>query len=246
MVGAMVQFEHVFQHVKGRCVLDNINFSVNQGESFALVGPNGAGKTLLLRLIMGMDQPSAGKIYVLGHDVTTLPHLELAKLRRSIGMVIQSGALLNGLSVLENLILPLRNAKYSVETMRRTARLVMTQLRLDGMENLRPNELSGGAKRKVELGRALICKPALLLWDELMDGLDPVAALEIQSHLQREKEINNMTFIFTTHQYAGALTSASQVGVLDNGKLLFVGDLGQLARAKVEQLELRYTLEGRP
>jgi len=245
-VNAVVEFDKVFQHVKGRCVLDNISFAVEQGDSFALLGPNGAGKTLLLRLIMGLDQPSAGNICVLGRNLSSLEHRELLLLRRSVGMVIQSGALLNGLSVLENLILPLRNGPYSAEAMRRTARLVMTQLRLDGMENLRPNELSGGVKRKVELARALICKPSLLLWDELMDGLDPVSALEIQSHLQREKENNNMTFIFTTHQSGGALASANQVGVLDNGKLLFIGGSEQLAQAKVEQIELRYTLEGRP
>ena len=242
---AIVIFKNVFQHVNGRCVLDDINMSVEQGESFALLGPNGAGKTLLLRLIMGLDFPSAGRIEVLGREFSSLTHAELWQLRRSIGMVIQSGALLNGLTVLENLILPLRNSGDSVARMRRSARLIMTQLRLDGMENLRPNELSGGVMRKVELARALICKPALLLWDELMDGLDPVSALEILNHLQREKANNNMTFIFTTHQSGGAVLSASRIGVLDNGRLLFEGSHEQLVRAKAEQLELRYTLEGR-
>ncbi len=242
---AIVTFKNVFQHVKGRCVLDDINVNIEQGESFALLGPNGAGKTLLLRLIMGLDRPSSGRVEVLGREFNSLSHVELTQLRRSIGMVIQSGALLNGLTVLENLILPLRNSGDSVARMRRSARLIMTQLRLDGMENLRPNELSGGVMRKVELARALICKPALLLWDELMDGLDPVSALEILNHLQREKENNNMTFIFTTHQSGGAVLSASRIGVLDNGRLLFEGSHEQLVRAKAEQLELRYTLEGR-
>jgi len=242
---AIVKLKNVFQHVNGRCVLDDINMSVDQGESFALLGPNGAGKTLLLRLIMGLDFPSAGRVEVLGREFSSLSYAELTRLRRSIGSVIQSGALLNGLTVLENLILPLRNSGDSVARMRRSARLIMTQLRLDGMENLRPNELSGGVMRKVELARALICKPALLLWDELMDGLDPVSALEILNHLQREKENNNMTFIFTTHQSGGAVRSASRIGVLDNGRLLFDGSQEQLIKAKAEQLELRYTLEGR-
>ena len=241
----IVKFDRVFQHVNGRCVLDNINLTIAQGESFALVGPNGAGKTLLLRLIMSLDQPSAGRIEVFGQDLTSVTHSELVRVRRSIGTVIQSGALLNGLTVLENLMLPLRNTGESIEKMRRSARLTMTQLRLDGMENLRPNELSGGLKRKVELARALICKPALLLWDELMDGLDPVSALEIQNHLRRQKVNHNMTFVFTTHQSDGVMLSATRIGVLDNGRLLFEGSHDELVVAKKEQLELRYTLEGR-
>ncbi len=185
---AIVKLENVFQHIGGRCVLEDITLRIEAGESFALLGPNGAGKTLLLRLIMGLDRPSAGHIEVLGRALAHVSPAEMIQLRRSVGMVMQGGALLNGLSVMENLILPLRAGGLSTNRMQRTARLIMTQLRLDGLENMRPFELSGGLSRKVELARALIRRPPLLLWDELLDGLDPASVGEIVEHLQREKK----------------------------------------------------------
>lgn len=244
-VSAIVKLENIFQHIGGRCVLEDITLCIEAGESFALRGPNGAGKTLLLRLIMGLDRPSAGRIEILGKDLAHVSSAEMIHLRRSVGMVIQGGSLLNGLSVMENLILPLRASGLSTERMQRTARLIMTQLRLDGLENMRPYELSGGFSRKVELARALICRPPLLLWDELLDGLDPASVGEIEEHLQREKKTYNMTLIFSTHQTGGALTFVDRIGVLERGRLLFAGRQQGLAAAEQQDLELRFALNGR-
>jgi len=243
-VTAIIKLENIFQHIGGRCVLEDISLCIEAGESFALLGPNGAGKTLLLRLIMGLDRPSAGRIEVLGRDLTHASPAEMIRLRRSVGMVMQGGSLLNGLSVIENLILPLRASGLSTDRMQRTARLIMTQLRLDGLENMRPYELSGGLSRKVELARALICRPLLLLWDELLDGLDPASVGEIKEHLQREKKTYNMTLIFSTHQTGGALTIAHRIGVLESGRLLFTGSQEGLEAAERRDLELRFALQG--
>jgi ABC-type multidrug transport system ATPase subunit len=126
----------------------------------------------------------------------------------------------------------------------RRARLIMTQLRLDGLENLYPHELSGGLLRKVELARALIQRPKLLMWDELLDGLDPVAVVEIEEHLAREKRSRDMTVIFTTHQTSGGLSIADRVGVLDNGRLIFDGEVKDLSRAGRDDPDLHYALKG--
>lgn len=225
---AVVEFENVFQHLNGRCILRELSFSILRGDAFALLGPNGAGKTMLLRLMMGLDRPSAGRISVLGQDYDELSGTELSHFRHSLGMVLQGGGLLNGLTIAENLMLPLRNTGHGVDLMWRKARLIMTQLRLDGLENVYPHELSGGLMRKVELARALIQKPKMLLWDELLDGLDPASIIEIEEHLAREKRTRDMTVIFTTHQPSGALAIASRVGVLENGKLLFDGTVENL------------------
>ncbi len=244
-MASIVKLENVFQHVNGRCILDAINLTIEEGESFALVGPNGAGKTMLLRLIMGLDQPSAGRIIVFGKDYASLSFLQINQLRQKMGMVIQGGSLLNSLSVLENLIIPLRADGDNSVLIKRKARLIMTQLHLDGLENQQPGGLSGGMMRKVELARALIRKPLLLLWDELLDGLDPASIIEIQEHLQREKMIANMTLIFTTHQTAGALSMAERIAVLDHGRLIFIGKNDNLAEISEDDMNLRYALKGR-
>lgn len=241
---AAVEFENVFQHLNGRCILSGLSFSIRRGDFFALLGPNGAGKTMLLRLIMGLDRPSAGRISVLGQDYDELSDADLSSFRHSLGMVLQGGGLLNGLTIAENLILPLRDAGHRVDLMSRKARLIMTQLRLDGLENLYPHELSGGLMRKVELARALIQQPKMLMWDELLDGLDPASIIEIEEHLAREKRTRDMTVIFTTHQTSGALTVASRVGVLDNGKLLFDGAAEDLSGVGDKDPDLKYALKG--
>ncbi|MGH8557500.1 MAG: ABC transporter ATP-binding protein [Methylococcales bacterium] len=240
----VVEFENVFQHANGRCILHGVSFAIRKGESFALLGPNGAGKTMLLRLIMALDRPSAGRIAVLGQDYNKLSGAQLARFRRSLGMVLQGGALLNGLTVVENLLLPLRACGYNGDSMWRKARLILTQLRLDGLENLYPRELSGGMLRKVELARALIQKPEVLMWDELLDGLDPVSVIEIEEHLAREKRTREMTVLFTTHQASGVLSITNRVGVLDNGTLLFDGVFEDLSGFADRDPDLKYALKG--
>ncbi|MCI0653234.1 MAG: ATP-binding cassette domain-containing protein [Methylococcaceae bacterium] len=240
----VVELENVFQHANGRCLLNGVSFAIQKGESFALLGQNGAGKTMLLRLIMALDRPSAGRIVVLGQDYGKLSGAELSRFRRSLGMVLQGGALLNGLTVVENLLLPLRAGGYPADSMWRKARLILTQLRLDGLENLYPRELSGGVLRKVELARALIQKPEVLMWDELLDGLDPAAVIEIEEHLAQEKRTREMTILFTTHQASGVLPITNRVGVLDNGTLLFDGAREDLSGFVALDPDLKYALKG--
>ena len=245
-MNAIVKLDSVYQHIQGRCVLENINLSIQHGEAFALLGPNGSGKTRLLRLIMGLDRASAGSIEVLGHDIARLSFAKMQALRASLGMVFQGGSLLHDLSVVENLILPLQQSRHSAAALQRAARLIMTQLRLDGLENLRPYELSGGLMRKVELARALIRRPALLLWDELLDELDPASLCELREHLRQENQTREMTLLFTSHQVTNAISIAHRIGVLANGRMLFTGTEKDLQQAKQHNLEIRYVVDGQP
>ena len=244
-VTAAIVLKGVFQHVNGRAVLADIDLTIEQGEIFALLGANGAGKTLLLRIITGLDTPSAGYVEILGRDLKRINASELSALRHELGMVFQGGALLNDLNVVENLLLPLRSSRMSGKQMQRVARLIMTRLRLDGMENFYPFQLSGGVARMVELARALIHRPALLLWDELLDGLDPAGVQAVVEHLKQEQEIFNMSLLFTSHQVGGAVAMANRIGVLSGGRLLFVGTGKQLDAATPSSLALRYAVTGR-
>ena len=236
----------VFQHVSGRCVLSDIHLRLRQGQCLVLLGANGAGKTLLMRLVLGLDLPSAGEIRVLGRDLARLEQTELDVLRTRIGAVFQGGALFNGLNVLENLLLPLRHSALSREAMARRARLIMTLLRLDGLENLRPFELSNGTRCSVELARALIRGPSLLLWDELGEGLDRASYREIRQHLAREKKLRDMALVVSSHQPEIALTLADRVAVIGGGRLLFDGTPAELEQTRGQDPALAHVLEGRP
>jgi len=241
-----LELDGVFQHVAGRCGLADLGLRLETGEWLLVVGPNGAGKSLLTRLILGLDAPSAGPIRVFGQELAALGRVAMRQLRRRIGGVIQGGSLLEDLTVLENLLLPLRGTSLDREGMGRAARLTMTQLLLDGLENHAPRSLSLGQRRRVELARALVHRPELLVWDGLTDGLDPAGVQEILEVLNIPREGGKLTFIATDNRVGVALPDPDRIAVLDRGRLLFCGPPAELEHAAAERLELRHVLQGHP
>jgi len=237
--------EQVFQHVGIHCVLNGVSLRVSGGEGLLLIGPNGAGKTLLMRLLVGLDRPSAGRVYLFGQDLGELGDRAMGALRRRVGVVLQRGSLLDGMTVLENLLLPLRGRRMSRPDMARAARLTMTQLQLDGMENHLPRSLSLGQRRRVELGRALIHRPDLLVWDGITDGLDLPAVRDIFAVLRVQQQARGLTLIATDNSSLEAIGDHARVAVLDRGHLQFDGSREALQAALNERLELRYVIEGR-
>jgi ABC-type multidrug transport system ATPase subunit len=243
---AALTLTEVYQHVGGRMALDDISLSLPEGSWLLICGPNGAGKSLLTRLILGLDRPSAGTIEVLGRDLDRLGSSAMVRLRREIGAVLQRGSLLAGYSVLENLLLPLRDEPMSRNDMARAARLVMTLLGLDGLENHVPRALSLGQQRRVELARALIHGPRLLVWDGLSDGLDPVVARETLAVLRGLRENRNLTLIATDNVPDALDGAGDRIAVMEGGRLLFDGTPTELEVASADRLELRAALWGRP
>ena len=245
-MNAAVRLERVFQCISARSVLNDVNLRIEEGEVFVLIGPNGSGKTILLRLILGLDTPTAGLVEVLGKELGSLGDREFAELRRTTGMVFQGGSLLNDLTVVDNIMLPLRYASLDPEDRQRRVRLLMMQLRLDGLENARPAALSSGLLRKVEMARALINRPRLLLWDGLADGLDLAAEAEVLDLLIEQKKQYDMTLIMTSDRIDKAIELGARIGILDGGRMLFVGTTQGALERKRDDLELRCALDGHP
>jgi ABC-type multidrug transport system ATPase subunit len=245
-MAAALSLDGVYQHVGGRMALNDIRLNLPEGAWLLICGPNGAGKSLLTRLILGLDRPSAGTIQVLGHDLARLGGGAMKRLRREMGAVLQRGSLLTDHAVLENLLLPLRDAPMTRNDMARAARLVMTLLGLDGLENHLPRALSLGQQRRVELARALIHRPRLLIWDGLSDGLDPTAARDTLAVLRGLRENQRLTLIATDNVPDALAGTADRVAVLDRGRLLFEGAVTDLEAASARRFELRAVLRGRP
>ncbi|MBK1718879.1 ABC transporter ATP-binding protein [Thiocystis violacea] len=237
-----LRLERVYQHVNGRMALNDIHLDLAQGDWLLIVGPNGAGKSLLVRLLLGLDAPSAGRIQVLGQDLGRLDGAGLGPWRRQVGAVLQGGSLLASASVLENLLLPLRERPMSRADMARAARLVMTLLKLDGLENHRPRALSLGQRRQVELARALVHQPRLLVWDGFSDGLDPAAIREILDVLGGLREHRGLTLVATDNRAEILASARHRVVVLDRGRALFDGDPEDLKVETQARLDLRAAL----
>jgi ABC-type transporter Mla maintaining outer membrane lipid asymmetry ATPase subunit MlaF len=241
----VVRLKHLFQHTGSRCLLNDISLEIREGEVFGLLGHNGSGKTTLLRLLMGLDRPTAGSIEILGRDILTLPAGSMRILRGKLGMIFQGGSLLRDLTVAENIMLPLRNTRWTTQKMRQAVRLAIIQLRLDGLEDFFPHELSGGVARQVEMARALIRRPQLLFCDELFDNLDQRANAEVEDLLTTHKRAFNMTVIMASHQMTNTLRLADRVGIIANGELIFIGTPEEAQHRKQQQIEIKYILDGR-
>ena len=240
-----LSLEGVFQHVAGRLALQDLSLELAEGDWLLVCGPNGAGKTLLSRLVLGLDRPSAGRVQVLGRDLDGLDGRGLERLRTEAGAVLQRGSLLADQSVLDNILLPLRHTPLTRGEMARAARLVMALLGLDGLDNHPPQALSLGQQRRVELARALIRRPRLLVWDGLSDGLDPTVAREILAVLDSLRTGQPMALIATDNTPDALGDIAAQVAVLNRGRLLFQGTPAALAAASADNMELRTALGGR-
>ncbi len=181
-------------------ILDGISMDIQQGSIVAFMGPSGVGKTTILRLISGQLKPDEGTIEVNGQMVSGMSDRELHRFRRNIGVLLQDGALFTDLTVFENIATPLREHTDLPEPLLR--RLVMSKLNavgLGGIEDLMPHELSGGMARRVAFARAVVLDPCIMLYDEPLTGLDPIAVSTIRTLMRETNDALGLTSIVVTH-----------------------------------------------
>ena len=199
-------------------VVDRLDLSVAEGEFFVIVGPSGIGKTTLLRLIAGLELPDAGRVVVGGRDVTGLPPY-----RRNVAMTFESYALYPHLSVFENVASPLRARKLPRSEIDAAVRQVTAMLRIDGLLERRPGEISGGQKQRTALARTLVAKPEVYLLDEPISHLDARIRHELRQQFHNLEELRRVATLYVTHDYAEALSLGDRIGVMGEGGLVQVG-----------------------
>jgi phospholipid/cholesterol/gamma-HCH transport system ATP-binding protein len=206
-------------------VLKNVSFSVAPGEIFVLMGPSGSGKSVLLKHLVGLELPTAGRTAVDGKDAA----LETTREQVRMALVFQAGALFNSMSVYDNLALYPREHRLATEAGIRDK--VMRALQILSLENAAqkfPSELSGGMKKRVAIARALVMEPQLMLYDEPTSELDPVMSATISEIIATLKDQYHVTSIVVSHDRELALGIADRVGILMGGKLVFLGPPSEL------------------
>ncbi len=220
MQGPVVQFDDVeFRRDAGPPVLAHLTFSVQPGETIALVGRSGAGKSTLLRLVNRLLLPSAGRVIVEGRDTRAW---DVVRLRRRVGYVIQDVGLFPHMTVADNVgVVPRLEGWPGARAAARTRELLdMVGLPPDEYGPRRPHQLSGGQRQRVGVARALAVDPPILLLDEPFGALDPVTRAEMRSELERLRQRLRTTVLVVTHDIAEAFALAGRVGVLDGGELV--------------------------
>ena len=209
---------------EGRAVLDGVTFDVPRGQTLVVMGPSGCGKTTLLRHLVGAMRPTRGRVELLGHDLNSMSETGMDELRRRFGILFQSGALFNSMTVAENIALPLReHTRLDDSTIDVIVKMKLELVNLRAAANRMPSEISGGMKKRAGLARAIALDPEVLFYDEPSAGLDPVTSAEIDQLIMDLTCKLGVTSVVVTHEMDSAFRIADTMVMLDEGKVLRMG-----------------------
>ena len=207
-----------------KVVLAGLDFDVQRGESLVILGGSGSGKSVTLRQLNGLDQPDAGTVVFDGIEISRLEERDLYPIRRRIAMLFQGGALFDSMNVFDNVAFPLReHSGLGEEEIRDKVAEKLDMVRLSGIEEKMPADLSGGMKKRVALARSLAIEPEVVLFDEPTTGLDPRTAATIGSLIRGAHDIVGATSVVVTHDLALARRVGDRVAFLCGGRFRFIG-----------------------
>jgi len=236
---AVLEVRDVVKEYGDRRILDGVSFAVRAGETKIIIGASGSGKSTILKLVMGLEKPDEGQIFVDGEDISRLDEREMVRVRQRMGMIFQESALFDSLTVRENVAYRLYEVGTNDDEIEQRVRKSLGFVGLEDAIDKMPSELSGGMKRRVALARALIGEPPIMLYDEPTAGLDPVTSRKINELIIALRDINDVTGVFVTHRMRDAFTLASQYAVNGSGSVTFRREGTDLCIANTRFLLLR-------
>lgn len=234
MVVQMISIKNLTIRHGARDILKNINLDIEQGKTTVVMGLSGVGKSTLLKAITGLLKPYAGQVFIHGKDATALTGQELDKIRRKIGMVFQSPALFDSLTVGENVAFGLREffPKMPEEEIQQIVAEMLSIVDLEGKAHFMPAQLSGGMQKRASLARTIATKPEIILYDEPTTGLDPIMSNVINDLINDLKKRFNATSIVVTHDLESAYRVGDKIAMLYQGKLIAHGTWNEFKNSK--------------
>ena len=220
----MIIINNLHKRFGSKVVLDGINLKIYDGESLVILGPSGCGKSVLLKHIIGLLKPDGGQVLIDGQDVTRFDAVQLDQLRMRMGMLFQSAALFDSLTVGENIAFGLRqHTRLSDTAVRHIVNEKLEMVGLPGVADLMPAELSGGMRKRVGLARAIAMEPQIILYDEPTTGLDPIMTAAIDElHLSLKRRLG-ITSIVVTHDMGSARRVADRIALHHLGRIVEIG-----------------------
>ena len=229
---AIITIKDLHKQFGSNVVLNGFDLELFEGENLVVMGKSGSGKSVMIKCVIGLEQPDSGSILVMNQEINKLEQEDLDELRTEIGFLFQGNALYDSMSVRENLEFPLRRHTKKFGVIEDTTPLVMEALESVGLAHaidLMPNELSGGMKRRIALARTLILKPKIILYDEPTTGLDPITSKEIVLLMNSIQQQYNTSSIIITHDVDCAKVIANRMILLIDGVNYIEGTFDELA-----------------
>lgn len=231
-----VAVENVHKAFGEHHVLNGITLRVGQGETLAVLGRSGTGKSVLLRLIIGLNQPDSGLIRIQGQDISGLSVDNLGEIRKKMGFLFQHAALYDSLTVAENVAFPLEHHRREMSKSERGDRVqsLLSEVGMGGSPDQMPSDISGGMQKRVGLARALALGPEILLLDEPTAGLDPISSREIDDLILQLQSEHHMASIVVTHDLNSAKSISNRLALLDQGNVVVEGTFEDLQQSDVQ------------
>jgi phospholipid/cholesterol/gamma-HCH transport system ATP-binding protein len=221
-----VEFREVFKSYGPKEILRGANLKVYRGEVLVILGGSGVGKSVTLRHMLGLEAPDDGRVIIEEEDITDLPEEELYRVRKKFGMLFQSGALFDSMTVFDNVAFPLReHTDMTDEEITRAVSDRLELVNLPGVEHLMPVDLSGGMRKRVGLARSTVLDPKMILYDEPTTGLDPITAQKINELILALQSKLNVTSVVVTHDIQSAFSVGDRIAFLNKGVFEWVGPI---------------------
>jgi len=240
----LIRCEGLYKSFDGLKVLTGLDLDVLKGETLVIIGESGCGKSVLLKHLIGLLRPDAGRVLFAGTDITRLAEGELIGIRTRLGMLFQGAALFDSLNVLENVAFPLREHRRLPEAeVRRIVAEKLAVVGLTGSEEKMPADLSGGMKKRVALARAIALDPEVILYDEPTTGLDPLHADDINDLIIHTQRTVQATTVIVTHDIVSACRVADRIVMLHGGRIITGGSPEEILNSTVP--EMREFIRGR-
>lgn len=221
-----LEVKNLFKIFDGKRAVNDVNFSIQQGEVIGLFGPNGAGKTTTFNMIVGLLSPDKGSIYLNGKDITNFPMYKRA--RMGLGYLPQESSVFRGLTVEENILAILETMRLNNEERKARLSFLLDELRISHLSKQIAYTLSGGERRRVEIARALVTSPLFILLDEPFTGIDPISVADVQDIIQDLKK-KGIGVLITDHNVRETLRITDRSYIIYEGKVLFSGTADELA-----------------
>lgn len=225
----MIELQNVHKRLGDRDILKGLSVKIPKGMNFVLMGPSGTGKSVTLKHVIGIFKPDQGEVHVDGQDVPAMDHKQLMSLRKRMGYLFQNGALINWLTVADNVGLPLKeHSKLARSEVDDRVHEVLKLVGMDHAAKQGPPDISGGMKLRAGLARALVTNPEYVLYDEPNAGLDPIISHQIHELIAEVRDRLSVTGLIVTHSRACATQCGDRIGILEAGKIGIEGSVEEI------------------